>query len=45
VVNKLDLIVSWDFDHIVNWRTKISVNKINKEKNYPQIDIVSPEEV
>ncbi|MBI4743370.1 MAG: PIN domain-containing protein [Actinobacteria bacterium] len=45
VVNGLDLIVSWDFNHIVNWKTKVKVNKVNKEQGYPEIDIISPEEV
>lgn len=38
-------VVSWNFEHIVKMKTKLGVNTINKEENYPQITICSPKEV
>lgn len=45
VVNKIDGLVSWNMQHIVRLKTIVGVNKINKEKGYPEIIIVTPEEV
>ncbi|MBI3599237.1 MAG: type II toxin-antitoxin system VapC family toxin [Nitrospinae bacterium] len=45
VVNDLDVIVSWNFEHIVKLKTKINVNGINKMEGYKEIEIYSPMEV
>jgi predicted nucleic acid-binding protein len=45
VVNALDVIVSWNFEHIVKLKTKIHVNGINKMEGYKEIEIYSPMEV
>lgn len=45
VVNELDVIVSWNLDHIVKMKTKIGVNGINKFLGYKEIEIFTPEEV
>ncbi|OGF48241.1 MAG: hypothetical protein A2452_04995 [Candidatus Firestonebacteria bacterium RIFOXYC2_FULL_39_67] len=45
VVNRIDFIVSWNMQHIVKTNTRYKVNSINKELNYPVIDICTPEEV
>jgi len=34
VVNELDVIVSWNFEHIVKLKTKLFVNGINKMEGY-----------
>lgn len=44
-VNDVDVIVSWNFQHIVKLKTKIEVNGVNKFMGYHEIEIVSPEEV
>lgn len=45
VINDLDVIVSWNFKHIVRVKTKLSVNGINKMEGYKEIEIYSPMEV
>jgi len=44
-VNNIDIVVSWNLEHIVKLKTMIGVNKINSRKNYKQIFIVTPEEI
>jgi predicted nucleic acid-binding protein len=44
-VNDLDIIVSWNFKHIVKLKTKHGVIAINALLNYKAIEIVSPLEV
>jgi hypothetical protein len=41
----LDGVVSWNLKHIVKLKTKIMVNQINHSLGYPEIEIVTPEEV
>lgn len=45
VVNRLDVVVSWNFEHIVKLKTKREVNGLNLMLGYKEIEIVSPEEV
>lgn len=44
-VYNIPVLVSWNFEHMVKLKTKIEVNRINQENNYPQINIISPLEV
>lgn len=44
-VNNLDVIVSWNFTHIVKLKTKREVAGINMLMGYRTIEICSPEEV
>ncbi len=44
-VNRLDMIVSWNFKHIVKAKTKREVTGINLLLGYKEIDIYSPWEV
>lgn len=37
-----DMIVSWNFKHLVNVRTNDGVRYVNKVNNYKEIQIVSP---
>jgi len=43
-VSGCDLIVSWNFKHLVNFRRIKAYGRINKEKGYPPIDIYTPQE-
>lgn len=45
VVNNLDVIVSWNFRHMVNVKARLAVNGINRLEGYHEIEIVTPEEV
>ena len=40
-----DVLVSWNFRHMVNWRRINAYNEINRQMGYPAIDIRTPEEV
>lgn len=42
-VNYLDVLISWNFEHIVKLKTKREINAINVLKGYPQIEIIDPE--
>ncbi|MBI2653149.1 type II toxin-antitoxin system VapC family toxin [Candidatus Woesearchaeota archaeon] len=44
-VNKIEVLVSWNMEHIVKLKTIVGVNKINKEEGYANILINTPEEV
>lgn len=44
-IHNIPVLVSWNFEHIVKHKTRIEVNRINKERKYPDIDICSPEEI
>ena len=44
-VNELDLVVSWNFRHMVNVERIRGVNGVNMLAGYSQIDVRSPEEV
>ena len=41
-VNSCDIIVSWNFKHIVNLRAIKAVELVNMRENYKQIRILSP---
>jgi predicted nucleic acid-binding protein len=45
VVHNCDVIVSWNFDHIVNDKTKGKVKIVNATNRYKEIEIVSPVEL
>jgi predicted nucleic acid-binding protein len=40
-----DALVSWNFRHLVNIRTRRAVHAVNVRLGYPLVEIVSPEEV
>jgi predicted nucleic acid-binding protein len=44
-VNNLDLIISWNFEHIVKYKTKTEVIGVNAIAGYKSIEIYSPQEV
>ncbi len=43
-INRLDVLVSWNFKHIVNFDKIRLFNSINLRLGYPMIDIRSPRE-
>jgi predicted nucleic acid-binding protein len=45
VVNDMDVIVSWNMQHIVRLKTKLGVNGINRMEGYKEIEICTPEEI
>lgn len=45
VINETEVIVSWNFRHIMKLRTKVMVNEVNRLLGYSDIDICSPQEV
>lgn len=45
VVNEIEAIVSWNFEHIVKLKTRVMVNGVNRLLGYHEIEICSPEEV
>lgn len=44
-IHRVDLIVSWNFKHMVNVRRIREYNSVNLSEGYPIIDIRSPKEV
>lgn len=45
VVNAVDYLVSWNFEHIVKVKTRRMVEVIDAEKNYKSIEIIAPPEL
>ncbi|OIN98687.1 hypothetical protein AUJ66_00285 [Candidatus Desantisbacteria bacterium CG1_02_38_46] len=45
VINEIDVIVSWNFQHIVKLKTRTEVNGVSKLLDYSEIEICSPQEV
>lgn len=41
-INSLDILVSWNFEHIVKLKTRREVNAINILFGYDQIEIIEP---
>jgi predicted nucleic acid-binding protein len=44
-MSECDVLVSWNFKHIVKLKTILAVEKINKKFKYKAIHICSPEEI
>ena len=45
VVSRQDILVSWNFKHLVNRRRRALVNQVNVVHGYPTIEIISPPEI
>jgi len=45
VVNDLDIVLSWNFRHIVRRKTKDIVNMVNTMQNQRHIEITTPGEL
>ena len=44
-VQRVDILVSWNFQHIVKWDRVRAFNAVNLKRGYPQLEIRSPREV
>jgi len=44
-INRADILISWNFKHIVNIKRIRGYNTVNLKYNYPAIDIRSPKEL
>lgn len=44
-VERVDVLVSWNFQHIVKWSRIRAFNAVNLKLGYPQLEIRSPQEV
>ena len=45
VVSRRDLLVSWNFRHLVNRRRRALVNEVSISLGYPTIEIIAPPEL
>lgn len=45
VLTRQDVLLSWNFKHLVNRRRRAKVNEINISMGLPTIDIVAPPEI
>lgn len=45
VLNRMDVIISWNFEHLVNQRRRAEIITINHRLGLPGIAIISPPEV
>ncbi len=44
-ISKVDVLVSWNFKHIVNLRRIRGYNSVNLKNNYPVLEIRTPKEI
>jgi hypothetical protein len=44
-VNKIDILVSWNFKHIVNLNRIVLFNGVNMKHGYPTVEIRNPREI
>ncbi len=44
-INRVDILVSWNFQHIVKWSRIRAINAVNLDRGYPPLEIQSPQEV
>ncbi len=44
-VYSVDIIVSWNFEHMVNHKTRVKVKGVNLLNDYREIEIISPQEL
>ncbi|MEK7398339.1 MAG: PIN domain-containing protein [Candidatus Poribacteria bacterium] len=45
VMNRQDIILSWNFKHLVNRRRRMQINQINVSLGLPIIEIIPPPEI
>ena len=44
-VQRVDILVSWNFQHVVKWSRIRAFNAVNLKQGYPPLEIRSPQEV
>ena len=45
VISEVEVVVSWNFEHLVKLKTRRGVNGLNRLLGYREVEIISPEEV
>jgi hypothetical protein len=45
VLTRQDVLISWNFKHLVNRRRRAKINEVNISLDLPTIDIVAPPEI
>lgn len=45
VLTRQDVLLSWNFKHLVNRRRRAMINQLNITKGFPTIEIVAPPEI
>jgi len=45
VLSRQDILLSWNFKHLVNRRRRAMINQLNISKGFPTIEIVAPPEI
>lgn len=45
VVNNINFLISWNFKHLVNIKTRQMVNLVNLKKGFKTIEIIAPPEI
>lgn len=45
ITHEMDMLLSWNFRHLVKWKTRVSVNALVAPLGYKGIEILSPLEV
>lgn len=45
VISRVDILVSWNFRHLVRRTRRALINEVNIRHGFPAIDIVSPPEI
>lgn len=44
-VHGINILISWNFEHLVKRKTRILANTIHLELKYPQVEIIAPPEL
>lgn len=44
-IHSINIIISWNFEHLVKRKTRILANTVNMELKYPQVEIIAPPEL
>lgn len=44
-IYNIPVLVSWNFEHIVKVKTKLGINRINRQDGYTVVEISSPKEI
>jgi hypothetical protein len=45
VLTRQDILLSWNFKHLVNWRRRARINAVNISLGLPTLEILAPPEV
>jgi len=45
VLTRQDILISWNFKHLVNRRRRAKINEVNTTRGLPGLEILAPPEV